>query len=131
MFYKSAYVKQIRQCPTNLPMFSKSANVFQICQCFTNTPMFYKYANVFQSANVYNTPMFNKYPNFLQIRQCLTNTPMFNKYPNVLIIISHYIKMIIYFHAHPQVIYCICVKLHQYISTFGLRDIKTDRVIPI
>ena len=125
MFSKSAYVKQIRQCPTNLPMFSKSANVLQIRQCFTNTPMF---SNL---PMFYNTPMFNKYPNFLQIRQCLTNTPMFNKYPNVLIIISHYIKMIIYFHAHPQVIYCICVKLHQYISTFGLRDIKTDRVIPI
>ena len=45
-------VKQIRQCPTNLPMFYKSANVFQICQCFPNLPMFYKYANVFQSANV-------------------------------------------------------------------------------
>ena len=106
-----ANVLQIRLCPTNLPMFSKSANVLQIRQCFTNTPMF---SNL---PMFYNTPMFNKYPNFLQIRQCLTNTPMFNKYPNVLIIISHYIKMIIHFHAHPQVIYCICV--------------WTDRVIPI
>ena len=125
MLNKSANVLQICQCFPNLPMFSKSANVLQIRQCFTNTPMF---SNL---PMFYNTPMFNKYPNFLQIRQCLTNTPMFTKYPNVLIIISHYTKMIIHFHAHPQVIYCICVKLHQYISTFGQRDIKTDRVIPI